>query len=77
MEDEEDEDDEGELALWSPDVQVLELHKARDKGLGFSILDYQVPNTVCNIFVFVCQLVNKHEPVRRGGASAEEEPVNF
>ncbi|XP_074492726.1 inaD-like protein isoform X2 [Sebastes fasciatus] len=43
-EDEQDEDeDEGELAQWSPDVQVLELQKERDKGLGFSILDYQDP----------------------------------
>lgn len=41
-EDEEDDEGEGELALWSPDVQVLELQKERDKGLGFSILDYQV-----------------------------------
>uniref|UniRef100_A0A3Q3KIE4 Uncharacterized protein n=1 Tax=Monopterus albus TaxID=43700 RepID=A0A3Q3KIE4_MONAL len=39
----EDDDDEGELALWSPDVQVLELQKERDRGLGFSILDYQDP----------------------------------
>lgn len=37
----EDEDDE-ELTQWSPDVQILELQKERDKGLGFSILDYQV-----------------------------------
>ncbi|KAK5869242.1 hypothetical protein PBY51_023976 [Eleginops maclovinus] len=43
-EEEQDEDeDEGELAQWSPDVQVLELQKERDKGLGFSILDYQDP----------------------------------
>lgn len=42
-EEEEEGDDEGELALWSPDVQVVQLQKERDKGLGFSILDYQVP----------------------------------
>lgn len=41
-EEEEEEEDEGELALWSPDVQVLELQKDTGKGLGFSILDYQV-----------------------------------
>lgn len=35
------EEDEGELALWSPDVKVIELEKDRN-GLGFSILDYQV-----------------------------------
>lgn len=42
-EEEEEGEDEGELALWSPDVQVVQLQKERDKGLGFSILDYQVP----------------------------------
>ncbi|XP_068998077.1 LOW QUALITY PROTEIN: inaD-like protein [Embiotoca jacksoni] len=40
---EEEQEEDGELALWSPDVQVLELQKERDKGLGFSILDYQDP----------------------------------
>ena len=40
-EEEEEEEEEGELALWSPDVQVLQLEKG-EKGLGFSILDYQV-----------------------------------
>ncbi len=41
--DEEVEEDEGELSLWSPNVQVLELEKG-ERGLGFSILDYQVGN---------------------------------
>lgn len=41
-EEEEEGDEDGELALWSSDIQVLELQKERDKGLGFSILDYQV-----------------------------------
>ncbi|XP_006879836.1 PREDICTED: inaD-like protein [Elephantulus edwardii] len=36
------EDDDGELALWSPEVKIVELVKD-DKGLGFSILDYQDP----------------------------------
>lgn len=36
-----EEDDEGELALWSPEVKIVELVKDH-KGLGFSILDYQV-----------------------------------
>lgn len=36
----EEEDDE-ELALWSPEVKIVELVKDH-KGLGFSILDYQV-----------------------------------
>lgn len=40
---EEEEEDEGEMALWSPNVQVLELEKG-ERGLGFSILDYQVGN---------------------------------
>ncbi|KAM9796287.1 inaD-like protein isoform X7 [Syngnathus typhle] len=31
-----------ELALWSSEVEVLELHKEAAGGLGFSILDYQV-----------------------------------
>ncbi|XP_011472116.1 inaD-like protein isoform X2 [Oryzias latipes] len=39
-----EEEEEGEeLALWSSDIQMLELRKQRDKGLGFSILDYQDP----------------------------------
>lgn len=37
----EEEDDDGELALWSPEVKIVELVKDH-KGLGFSILDYQV-----------------------------------
>lgn len=35
------EEEEGELALWSPDVKVIKLEKDKN-GLGFSILDYQV-----------------------------------
>ncbi|XP_055978259.1 inaD-like protein isoform X2 [Sorex fumeus] len=38
----EDEDDDGELALWSPEVKIVKLVKDQ-KGLGFSILDYQDP----------------------------------
>lgn len=37
-----EEDDDGELALWSPEVKIVELAKDH-KGLGFSILDYQDP----------------------------------
>lgn len=37
----EEEEEEGELALWSPDVKIIELEKDKN-GLGFSILDYQV-----------------------------------
>lgn len=36
-----EENEEGELALWSPEVHLLELEKG-ERGLGFSILDYQV-----------------------------------
>ncbi|XP_012577941.1 PREDICTED: inaD-like protein [Condylura cristata] len=38
----EEDDDDGELALWSPEVKIVELVKDH-KGLGFSILDYQDP----------------------------------
>lgn len=41
-----EENEEGELALWSPEVHVLELEKG-ERGLGFSILDYQVCPSVC------------------------------
>uniref|UniRef100_A0A8C2N2P9 PATJ, crumbs cell polarity complex component n=1 Tax=Cricetulus griseus TaxID=10029 RepID=A0A8C2N2P9_CRIGR len=37
-----EDDDDGELALWSPEVRIVELVKDC-KGLGFSILDYQDP----------------------------------
>ncbi|ELK06212.1 InaD-like protein [Pteropus alecto] len=37
-----EEDDDGELALWSPEIKIVELVKDH-KGLGFSILDYQDP----------------------------------
>ncbi|XP_021261138.1 inaD-like protein isoform X7 [Numida meleagris] len=33
-------EEEGELALWSPEVKIIELEKDKN-GLGFSILDYQ------------------------------------
>lgn len=36
-----EEDDDGELALWSSEAKIVELVKDH-KGLGFSILDYQV-----------------------------------
>ncbi|KAG8536474.1 hypothetical protein GDO81_026281, partial [Engystomops pustulosus] len=35
-----DDDDEEELTLWSPEVDIVELHKDK-RGLGFSILDYE------------------------------------
>lgn len=39
------EEEEGELALWSPDVKLIQLEKDKN-GLGFSILDYQVYSSV-------------------------------
>ncbi|XP_005161760.2 inaD-like protein isoform X1 [Danio rerio] len=53
---EEEEEDEGELALWSPNVQVLELEKA-ERGLGFSILDYQDPMDVARSVIVIRSLV--------------------
>ncbi|XP_072367052.1 inaD-like protein isoform X3 [Scyliorhinus torazame] len=46
-----EEDEVGELALWTSDVQVIELNKG-SKGLGFSILDYQDPlDPACTVIV--------------------------
>ncbi|XP_058616147.1 inaD-like protein isoform X2 [Onychostoma macrolepis] len=54
--DEEEEEDEGELALWSPNVQVLELEKG-ERGLGFSILDYQDPLDVARSVIVIRSVV--------------------
>ncbi|XP_075037890.1 inaD-like protein isoform X2 [Mixophyes fleayi] len=35
-----DHEDDGELTLWSPEVEIVELEKDK-RGLGFSILDYE------------------------------------
>ncbi|XP_069594265.1 inaD-like protein isoform X1 [Ranitomeya imitator] len=35
-------DEDGELTLWSPEVDIVELEKDK-RGLGFSILDYEDP----------------------------------
>ncbi|XP_073499882.1 inaD-like protein isoform X2 [Phyllobates terribilis] len=35
-------DEDGELTLWSPDVDIVELEKDK-RGLGFGILDYEDP----------------------------------
>ncbi|XP_028300199.1 inaD-like protein isoform X2 [Gouania willdenowi] len=40
---EEEEEEDGEPALWSADVHLVELQKDTHGGLGFSILDYQDP----------------------------------
>uniref|UniRef100_A0A8C4VBH9 PATJ crumbs cell polarity complex component n=1 Tax=Falco tinnunculus TaxID=100819 RepID=A0A8C4VBH9_FALTI len=49
-------EEEGELALWSPDVKIIELEK--DKcGLGFSILDYQDPLDPTRTAIVISSLV--------------------
>ncbi|XP_009882282.1 PREDICTED: inaD-like protein [Charadrius vociferus] len=50
------EEEEGELALWSPDVKVIELEKDKN-GLGFSILDYQVPLHPARTAIVISSLV--------------------
>ncbi|XP_038554578.1 inaD-like protein isoform X2 [Micropterus salmoides] len=65
-EEEQDEEDE-ELALWSPDVQVVELRKERDKGLGFSILDYQDPLDTGRCVMVIRSVVSGSSAERHGG----------
>ncbi|NXU59041.1 INADL protein, partial [Turnix velox] len=50
------EEEEGELALWSPDVKVIELKKDKN-GLGFSILDYQDPLDPSRTAIVISSLV--------------------
>ncbi|NWU28573.1 INADL protein, partial [Dyaphorophyia castanea] len=50
------EEEEGELALWSPDVKVVELEKDKN-GLGFSILDYQDPLDPAGTAIVISSLV--------------------
>ncbi|NWX86440.1 INADL protein, partial [Nothoprocta pentlandii] len=50
------EEEEGELALWSPDVKVIELEKDKN-GLGFSILDYQDPLDPMRTAIVISSLV--------------------
>ncbi|KAI4899061.1 hypothetical protein NFI96_031201, partial [Prochilodus magdalenae] len=52
----EEEEEEGELALWSTEVQVLELEKG-EQGLGFSILDYQDPLDTTRSVIVIRSLV--------------------
>nr|XP_023669064.1 inaD-like protein isoform X1 [Paramormyrops kingsleyae]XP_023669065.1 inaD-like protein isoform X1 [Paramormyrops kingsleyae]XP_023669066.1 inaD-like protein isoform X1 [Paramormyrops kingsleyae]XP_023669067.1 inaD-like protein isoform X1 [Paramormyrops kingsleyae] len=51
-----EEDDEPELALWSPKIHMLELEKA-DQGLGFSVLDYQDPLDATRSVIVIRSLV--------------------
>uniref|UniRef100_A0A8C8SUP7 PATJ crumbs cell polarity complex component n=1 Tax=Pelusios castaneus TaxID=367368 RepID=A0A8C8SUP7_9SAUR len=51
-----EEEGDGELALWSPDVKIIELEKDY-KGLGFSILDYQDPLDPTRTAIVISSLV--------------------
>ncbi|XP_074858318.1 inaD-like protein isoform X2 [Carettochelys insculpta] len=51
-----EEEGDGELTLWSPDVKVIELEKD-NKGLGFSILDYQDPLDPTRTVIVISSLV--------------------
>ncbi|XP_034874300.1 inaD-like protein isoform X5 [Mirounga leonina] len=60
-----EDDDDGELALWSPEVKIVELVKDH-KGLGFSILDYQDPLDPTRSVIVIRSLV-AHGVAERGG----------
>ncbi|CAL8252009.1 unnamed protein product [Merluccius merluccius] len=62
----EEAEEEGELALWSPDIQMLELQKESDQGLGFSILDYQDPVDPGSCVMVVRSLVASGAAERQG-----------
>uniref|UniRef100_A0A2K5PQ96 InaD-like protein n=1 Tax=Cebus imitator TaxID=2715852 RepID=A0A2K5PQ96_CEBIM len=61
-----EEEDDGELALWSPEVKIVELVKDR-KGLGFSILDYQDPLDPTRSVIVIRSLVADGVAERSGG----------
>uniref|UniRef100_A0A6Q2ZLK0 PATJ crumbs cell polarity complex component n=1 Tax=Esox lucius TaxID=8010 RepID=A0A6Q2ZLK0_ESOLU len=65
-EEKDEDEEEGELALWSPDIQVLELDKG-ERGLGFSILDYQDPLDVARSVIVIRSLVPGGVAERQGG----------
>uniref|UniRef100_A0A8C5WLQ9 InaD-like protein n=1 Tax=Leptobrachium leishanense TaxID=445787 RepID=A0A8C5WLQ9_9ANUR len=50
------EEDDGELAMWSSEIKVVELEKDH-RGLGFSILDYQDPLDPARTVIVVQALV--------------------
>ncbi|NWU89386.1 INADL protein, partial [Upupa epops] len=50
------EEEEGELTLWSPDVEIIKLEKDKN-GLGFSILDYQDPLDPARTAIVISSLV--------------------
>ncbi|MEE6494972.1 hypothetical protein FKM82_001915 [Ascaphus truei] len=49
-------EDDGELAMWSSEVKVVELEKD-NRGLGFSILDYQDPLDPARTVIVIQSLV--------------------
>ncbi|XP_061744554.1 inaD-like protein [Nerophis ophidion] len=61
------EEEEEELALWSTDVNMLELHKEADRGLGFSILDYQDPLDPARCVMVIRSLVPGGSAETHGG----------
>ncbi|XP_028938947.1 inaD-like protein isoform X3 [Ornithorhynchus anatinus] len=65
VEDHVEDDEDGELALWSPEVKVIELVKD-PKGLGFSILDYQDPLDPTRTVIVIRSLV-ANGVAERGG----------
>ncbi|XP_077572688.1 inaD-like protein isoform X2 [Stigmatopora nigra] len=67
IEREEEEEEDGELAMWSRSVDVLELSKEADGGLGFSILDYQDPLDPSGCVMVIRSLV-AGGPAERSGA---------
>ncbi|KAG8437100.1 hypothetical protein GDO86_007977 [Hymenochirus boettgeri] len=54
---EETEEDDGELAMWSSEVKIVELEKDIG-GLGFSILDYQDPLDAARTVLVIQSLVS-------------------
>ncbi|KAI5101075.1 inaD-like protein isoform X1 [Silurus meridionalis] len=65
-EDENKESGDEELALWSPEVHVLELEKS-ERGLGFSILDYQDPLDTTRFVIVIRSLVAGGVAENHGG----------
>ncbi|XP_073400730.1 inaD-like protein isoform X3 [Dendrobates tinctorius] len=50
-------DEDGELTLWSPEVDIVELEKDK-RGLGFSILDYEDPSDPARTVIVVQSLLS-------------------
>ncbi|KAF4083191.1 hypothetical protein AMELA_G00137170 [Ameiurus melas] len=61
-----EEHEEEALALWSPEVHVLELEKG-ERGLGFSVLDYQDPLDTTRSVIVIRSLVARGVAESHGG----------